>query len=498
MDEYESLRQAGTITDPPPEVFARAQQILLDCIAADTTSVVPRSTFEGQAEQMAQALPRERNAEANLSEAHLPALPHRRSKKSGRMPRWSVGVAAAVVVCAVLILQVLPTSKTATSMAAAEQISQLADSVQPSPPLQAGQWSTYQMQGTLSADVGSVGGTPTPNAQASIPVAFEVWSNSTDATCTSQQLGAASFASPVNAQAWGAIGLIDTPAHQPATGCAGGVETSDGAQSALSAIYVSNLTHDPATLAEQLQNGTTGISTIDQAAMGDPANVAGFVRLTVLLVSPISGGWPGFDQEMLQTMALLPGVVSLGPTTSHSGKTGIGFSTGQQVTLNPQTGAVASKWSGPTVVLDAQTGALLEARNFDIPVLQSAAQDFVGSSSAPVDGGATYGVTTEWIDPVAPPSVVGQGALPTWINTFHILEAVAKATTTSPQVSTVVTPFIGGKAFIAGDFIASDDNVPSPGQTTYDITIVGTAADGDSAVAALTASGLFASVTVVM
>lgn len=422
-------------------------------------------------------------------------------KRGGRYNRIafrSVGVAAAVAACAVLVLQVFPTSKTAPTIAAAAQISQLADSVQPLPSLQAGQWSTYQMQGALSADVSSVGGTPTPGAQASIPIAFEVWSNSTNATCTSQQLGSASFASPVNAQAWHAIGLIDTPAHQPATGCAGGVGTSDGAESALTAIDVSNLTHDPGKLAEQLQEGTTGISTIDQAAAGDPANVAGFVRLTVLLVRPTSGGWPGFSQEMLRTMALLPGVVSLGQSTSHSGSTGLAFSIEQQVNLKPQPGAVASKWSGPTVVLDAQTGALLEARNLDIPVLQSAAQDFVGSSSAPVDSGAIYGISTEWIDPVALPSVVGQDALPSWINTFHIIEAVTKATTTSSQVSTVVTPFIGGAAFSAGDFTAENQNVPSPGLTTYDFTTVGNAADEDTFVAALTASGLFASVMVMM
>jgi hypothetical protein len=260
------------------------------------------------------------------------------------------------------------------------------------------------------------------------------------------------------------------------------VETSDGADSALASIDVSNLTHDPATLVEQLQAGTTGISSIDHAAPGDPANVAGFVRLTVLLVGPISGGWPGFGPEMLRTMALLPGIVSLGQSTSHSGSAGLAFSTG----------------SGPTVVLDAQTGALLEARDFDIPVLQSAAQDFVGSASAPVDSGAIYGITTEWIDPVAPPGVIGQDALPSWINTFHISEAVTKATTTSSQVSTVVTPFIGGEAFTVRDFTAENLNVPSPGLTTYDFTIVGTAADADTFVAALRASGLFASVTVMM
>jgi hypothetical protein len=43
MDEYQSLRQAGTILDPPPEIFARAQQILLDYVAAQETPAVSRS-----------------------------------------------------------------------------------------------------------------------------------------------------------------------------------------------------------------------------------------------------------------------------------------------------------------------------------------------------------------------------------------------------------------------------------------------------------------------
>lgn len=44
MDEYQSLRQAGTILDPPPEIFARAQQILLDYVAAQETPAVSRSS----------------------------------------------------------------------------------------------------------------------------------------------------------------------------------------------------------------------------------------------------------------------------------------------------------------------------------------------------------------------------------------------------------------------------------------------------------------------
>jgi hypothetical protein len=43
MDQYQSLQRAGTITEPSPEVFARAQQILLDYMAAEGMPVVPRS-----------------------------------------------------------------------------------------------------------------------------------------------------------------------------------------------------------------------------------------------------------------------------------------------------------------------------------------------------------------------------------------------------------------------------------------------------------------------
>jgi len=43
MDDYQSLQRAGAITEPPPEVFARAQQILLDYMAAEKMPVAPRS-----------------------------------------------------------------------------------------------------------------------------------------------------------------------------------------------------------------------------------------------------------------------------------------------------------------------------------------------------------------------------------------------------------------------------------------------------------------------
>src|SRR5664280_2552405 len=278
------------------------------------------------------------------------------------------------------------------------------------------------MQGVVDASVNSLGETPTPNAKSSIPLSYQVWSNSTGSACTSQQFGTASFASPANAAAWRAIGLIDTPSNQPATGCVGGEEAKWASGSGPQVIDVSNLTHEPTTLAEQLQSASTGIQSIDQAAVGNGPDVAGFIRLTILLIGPTIDQWTGFGQEMLRTMSLLPGVIGQGEMTAHSGKSGLAFAGGEQVTLNPETGAVGFQWKGPTVILDAQTGALLEARSFSLPtLLQSAAQDFVGSPDAPVyTQGASYGVTADWIDPVGSPTVVTQDALPGWISNFHI------------------------------------------------------------------------------
>jgi len=96
----------------------------------------------------------------------------------------------------------------------------------------------------------------------------------------------------------------------------------------------------------------------------------------------------------------------------------------------------------PTLILDGQTGALLEAGNFNIPVLQSAAQDFVGSpDAAVVTQGVGYGITTDWIDPVGAPSVVTTQNLPSWITNFHIVEAVTLPGTPASATDAVINPF---------------------------------------------------------
>jgi hypothetical protein len=390
---------------------------------------------------------------------------------------------AAVAATLLLTLQLVPTSKTtAPASAAAAQISRLVDSVKPLPPLEAGQWSSYQLHGDLTATV-ELGTTPHTDSAASIPIDVTEWSNSTGASCTSQQLGTASFASPANAQAWHAMGLVDTPANQPATGCDGDTGPLANTGATLPAIDGSSISHDPTTLVAELEAGTTGISRIDSVGGGDPPQEGAFIRLTYLLVGPITGSWPGLGQELLKSMALLPGVVALGKSVSHSGRHGLAFTSG------PQPGAVM-----PVVVLDPSSGSLLEARDLDMSVLNSEAEDFVGSSSAPVfTYGVGYGLTAQWVDPVAPLAVVEQTSLPTWVDKIHIVDAVTKPTTTEAEVSPIVQPFLA-----MGDTFAGVSDGMSGRVLGYDITVVGTSADEAAVVAALTSSGLFVSVMVKM
>jgi hypothetical protein len=426
-------------------------------------------------------------------DAWSPAPARRGHRRSRRVARWAVGVTLAAAATAAVIFQVVPSTRVPTPPAAAAEIARLADAVQPVPPLGPGQWYQYQLQGELSANVSSGSRAATTNAIATIPITIGEWSNSSAAVCTSQQFGTATFASSTDAQAWQTMGLADTPANQPATGCSAGVEASvGGGGTPLGPIDVSTITHDPATLASELQGGSTGIGAIDTYATREPAHVAGFLRLTVLLVGPLKGQWSGFGQEMLNTLALLPGIASLGTMTSHSGAQGLGFSMPTQVTLNADNGAEVSSFTPPTLILDSQSGDLLEVRHLDYPVLQSAAQDFVASPSALVySQGVSYGVTAQWMDRVAGLQVISQSSVPSWISTYHIIEAVTTTSATASQLSNVVNPFLGH-----GNSAYSDGNTPAPGETTYDITIMGTAVTVQDVINALTGSGLFTTVSV--
>jgi hypothetical protein len=417
---------------------------------------------------------------------------HRSRPRRRRTLRWGIGVTLVAAVSAAAVVLVAPSAKIPGTPAAAAEIARLAQAVQPVPPLGAGQWYQYQLQGELSANVTSGLKAAPVSATGNIPVTIGDWSNATSAVCSSQQFGTVTFDAPGDAQAWQTMGLTTTPANQPATGCAAGLEAAyGGAGTPVGPIDVSNITHDPATLEEQLQAGTTGISVIDHYATGEAFPLVGFLRLTDLLVGPVRGRWSGFGQEMLNTLARIPGIDTLGTMATHSGATGPAFSMPKQVSLNPSTGAASYTFTPPTVILDPQNGSLLEARNFDFPVLQSAAQDFVGSPDAMVySDGVSYGVTAQWVDPVSGLQVVDPSALPSWISTFHIIEAVTSPVATASQLSAVINPFLGN-----GNSDYSDGS-PGSAQSTDDITIMGTQAMAQSVANALTASGLFTSVTV--
>lgn len=409
----------------------------------------------------------------------------RQSRLSDRRPlRWGLALSAAAVLAAVLYVTV-PSTQVPMTPAAAAEISRLADAVPTVPPLAPGQWYQYQLRGALSAHVTS-GTTSAPiAASATIPIAIGEWSNATTALCTSEQFGTATFATAADSAAWGTLGLLANPTNQPATGCSAGVEASmGGGGTPFGPVDVANIAHDPATLARQLQEGTTGISQVDAFAQAAPAHTGGFLRLTDLLVGPLKGQWSGFGQEMLQTMALLPGIDSLGTMTTHEGALGPAFSMSTQVTLNASSGSEISTFTPPTVILDPRNGALLEVRNLDYPVLGSAAQDFVASPTALVySDGVSYGTTAEWIDPVSGLQVIRQNSVPGWIATYHIIEAVSAPSTTPSQLSAAVNPYLGN-----GNEDYSDGSV-------NDITIMGTLATAQGVADSLTASGLFVSVS---
>ena len=424
---------------------------------------------------------------------HVLARPPERSRRPRRSLRWGIGVTVVAAASVVAVLVVVPTTKAPESEAAAAEIARLAETVQPVPPLSAGQWYQYQLQGELSANVTSGTKAAPVSSTANIPIAIGEWANSTSAVCTSQQFGTVTFDDAADAQAWQTLGLTTTPSNQPATGCAAGEEASVGGGGLPAGpIDVSNITHDPATLADQLQAGTTGIGAVDHYATGEPTRVVGFLRLTDLLVGPVEGEWSGFGQEMLDTMSRLPGIVSLGTMASHSGASGPAFSMPKQITLDPTNGAETYSFTPPTVILDPQDGSLLEARDLDVSVLSSAADDFVGSANALVfSDGVSYGTTAQWIDPVSGLQVIEQAAVPGWMTTDHIVEAVTAPSASPSQVSDVINPFLGN-----GNSAFSNESTPAASQTTFDITIMGTAGTVQNFVDTLTASGLFTSVTV--
>ncbi len=271
------------------------------------------------------------------------------------------------------------------------------------PSLGADQLLLTESQMSILAQV-SGGGSSTSSAQATVGLSLKKWSNSTGQSCTSITADPAQFSSAADHGAWNGMGLRDSPATQPVTGCsadnggAGGVGatapdsiTGDGG-----VLNVSGLPVDPSALAQDLEAGTTGIAALDHLSQGPIQNIA-FARVAVILIGPTTGASAAFGSALFRALSLIPGVTGLGKVTTHKGTAGQGFS-------------YDSPNGDTTIIVDPATGTLLEARNIeDSASITTLAGEYLGPGPVQV---RSYDATIQWIDPVGVASVVGVNSLP--------------------------------------------------------------------------------------
>jgi hypothetical protein len=250
-------------------------------------------------------------------------------------------------------------------------------------------------QVSMFAQVSQVGSRPTPDAQATVGATVRQWTDKQGNSCISATTGTAEFASPVNAAAWKAAGLLDSPSGQPSTSCEVVAGQSAYNSDPAVVINVSNLTTDPSVLAGELATGTTGIRAVDQRD-------SEITRAAMLLIGPTNGATPQITAAIYGALSTMPDLKALGQLTTHSGATGLGF-------------AGPSFEGETTLIVDQATGALLEARNVAAPLLfQGFGQEYLAPPPTPSIGteGGSDQITLQWLDPDGSPAVVGPGALP--------------------------------------------------------------------------------------
>jgi hypothetical protein len=418
-----------------------------------------------------------------------PDQPHRRSQTRRRVTEWTL-VAAAVVIAVVAVLALgggrPSTPKRSvpppfpSTLPAPAQLRLLADRVADGSIEAVGQDQLLLTQSLLSVAAQVNNG----QAGATVEIAVKKWSDSSGLSCVSITTQPAQFASAQDQVAWTGLGLLVTPEPQPITDCSGpgtGDSPPDTITGSSQLIDVSGLPTDPQALMQQLQAGKTGIPAVDDM-LPDIANPdIAFQRAALLLVGPTVGATPQFQSALYQAIALLPGVTSLGTTTTHNGQTGVGF-------------AVPSPNGQSAIVVDPKTGALIEIRNLeDSSALTSLAERYVGSMSAMRV--TSYSTQLQWFDPVGQPALVPKAELPSDVPVS--IYAVAK-----PGVSNQMFAFgesldrqYGGPS--AGGS-GSGEGAESPGSpATIEWSFVGNDAQFRQYLAAAKASGLFTEVDVI-
>ena len=188
------------------------------------------------------------------------------------------GGLTAVAAATVLVVALLPSTEQRIPSAAAAQLRLIANNLanQTGPQLQRNEWLETHIKEEWSMDLESLGqggGTPISGAEATAAVSATEWSNNFGESCYSLSIGQAQFASATNEDAWGAVGLTNSPQQRdtafenPTEQCESTTSNaSNGAGLGLGigTTRVATLPTDPSTLAHELTTGTTGIEGLDQ------------------------------------------------------------------------------------------------------------------------------------------------------------------------------------------------------------------------------------------
>jgi hypothetical protein len=326
--------------------------------------------------------------------------------RTRRLVSASVGIV--VVIAAVLVAVLLPWVGQRPPAAAAAQLRLIAANAanQPVPTLGNDQWLEVKSQSTYAFTVTTLGSLSAGGASATIPTTSTNWSNDFGETCWTIDFSDAHFASPSNQTAWSSLGLSTSPTQPALSDCE--ISTTGDANNGAGFAYgagvtdVSSLPTDPSTLAHELTTGTTGIPGIDNLLIL-PGQSPGFARVVPLLLGPLTGSSPALNAAIFKALALMPGVRALGETTTHTGATGLGFDAPS-----------ASPALDSVIVVDEDTGALLEARNVEQRVDPTALNAFMTPTlPGPFPtGGVVSQFTIQWIDPSSQTQVVDSTSLP--------------------------------------------------------------------------------------
>jgi hypothetical protein len=328
--------------------------------------------------------------------------PASNNRRTGRLTL--IGGVGAISIVALLLVTLLPVVGQHQQSAAAAELHQIAINVadRPVPELKRDQWLETKQLVSFSMDVKWIGSATISGAVATVTATQTEWSNNFGESCTLSGLGRAQFASSAAEATWTSVGLLVDPIQPPISPCSGGggasASNGDSLFSGSGATDVSSLPTDGSVLAHELNAGTTGISGLDH--LGSGTAEPGFQRAVALLVGPLTGTSPAFDTALYDALALLPGIRALGTTATHSGSTGAGFE------------SAGAGHLGPTViVVDPQTGALLEARNLG-PGLFDPLASFVPLGLGTHGVGGNGGNKIQWIDPIGSPAVVDRASIP--------------------------------------------------------------------------------------